>query len=96
MVPNTNGHHTASPSSKAKTAEAGKPIDESLSIERTKWEQVLLYLTAARDIIPCGTAFACFIGVQEREFAGFLCHNVFPVTERYTAINMQSFFPTQR
>lgn len=73
MVPNTNSHYTASPSSKAKTTEAGKPIDGSLSIERTKREQVLLYLTAAMDIISCGTSFACFIGVQEAEFVGVFC-----------------------
>jgi len=79
---------------KAKTAEAGKPIDGSLSIEG----QVLLYLTAVMDIISCGISFACFIGVQEGEFigVGFFCENIFPVTVRYTAINMQTFFPTQR
>lgn len=46
------------------------------------------------DIISCGTPFACFIGVQEGAFIEvFIVKMVFQLQLRYTAINMQSFFP---
>lgn len=59
---------------------------------------MLLYLAAAMDIISCGTSFTCFTGVQEGVFIGgfFLVKMLFQLQLRYTAINMQSFSPTQR